>query len=105
VAPRPRKTRRLGWNPRPAIYKPVGVPLDQLAQVTLLAEEVEALRLADLLDLSQSEAAARMAVSRPTFQRILASAHRSVAQALVEGCALRLEGVTISPPPPRRGAP
>ena len=93
--PRPRKHRRLSRAPRPAIYKPAGVPLRDLRQVRLLPEELEALRLADLEGLPQVEAAGRMGVSRSTFQRILARARRQVALALAEGCALRLEGETL----------
>ena len=89
--PRPRKWRRLAEAPRSRIYKPAGVPLDGLRQIRLLPEELEALRLADLEDLTQEEAAARMAVSRSTFQRIVAQARRQVALALCEGCALVIE--------------
>jgi predicted DNA-binding protein (UPF0251 family) len=89
--PRPRKRRHLDRQPTPAIYKPAGVALNDLNQVLLLPEELEALRLADLLELSQEQAAERMQVSRSTFQRILARAHRQVALALVEGHALRIE--------------
>jgi len=93
--PRPRKRRRLSRSPRLAIYKPAGIPLDQLRQVRLLPEELEALRLADLENLTQLEAAARMGISRSTFQRILERAHRQVALALVEGQALCLQEITI----------
>jgi predicted DNA-binding protein (UPF0251 family) len=67
------------------------VALADLNQVLLLPEELEALRLADLQELSQEEAAMRMQVSRSTFQRILARARRQVALALVERYALRIE--------------
>ncbi|HEX7974272.1 MAG TPA: DUF134 domain-containing protein [Anaerolineales bacterium] len=90
--PRPRKHRRLARPPREAIYKPAGIPLESLSRVLLLSEELEALRLADLEGLSQVAAAGQMGVSRSTFQRILAKAHRQVALALVEGQALQLEG-------------
>jgi predicted DNA-binding protein (UPF0251 family) len=78
------------------IFKPAGVPLDALSQVVLLAEELEALRLADLEGLSQVEGAARMGVSRSTFQRTLERAHRQVALALTEGQALALTEGQIS---------
>lgn len=89
--PRPRKHRRLGRQPGAGVYKPAGVPLDELSQVALQADELEALRLADLNGLSQEEAAAQMQVSRSTFQRILEHARRQVALALVERQALRIE--------------
>ena len=59
-------------------------------------DELEAIKLADLEQLYQEEAAARMGVSRPTFGRIVASARRKAAEALVTGKALRIEGGTIS---------
>lgn len=93
--PRPRKRRRLERKPRQAVYKPAGVPLDELRGVRLLQEELEALRLADLEGLTQAEAAARMGVSRSTFQRILTHARRQVALALAEGHALEIEGGTF----------
>lgn len=59
--------------------------------ITLLAEEVEALYLMDLLELYQEEAALKMEVSRPTFARIIKSARNKVALALLGGKALYLE--------------
>jgi predicted DNA-binding protein (UPF0251 family) len=94
--PRPRKRRALAEAPRPAIYKPAGVPLDGLRRITLLCEELEALRLADLEGLTQAEAAGRMGVSRSTFQRIVTQARRQVTEALVKGQALQIEGGTFT---------
>jgi predicted DNA-binding protein (UPF0251 family) len=90
--PRPRKRRRLARRAAPGtlIYKPAGVPLEGLKRVQLLPEELEALRLADLEDLEQAQAAEQMGISRSTFQRILAKARRQVALALVEGDALQV---------------
>jgi predicted DNA-binding protein (UPF0251 family) len=80
------------------------VPLDGLRKVLLLPEELEALRLADLNGLIQSEAAKQMEVSRSTFQRILARARRQVALALVDGQALALKGnIVESSPTAARG--
>jgi predicted DNA-binding protein (UPF0251 family) len=103
--PRPRKRRLLTQSPRPAIYKPAGVPLEGLRRVTLLHEELEALRLADLEGMTQAEAAGRMGVSRSTFQRIVAQARRQVALALSEGSALQIEGGTFEVMPPRPRGP
>ena len=103
--PRPRKKRILSRTPRAAVYKPAGVPLDQLPQISLLQEELEALRLADLEGLTQAQAAEEMGVSRSTFQRVLAQARRRVAQALVQGLALQIEGGTFEVRPPRPGPP
>jgi predicted DNA-binding protein (UPF0251 family) len=103
--PRPRKRRRLTRSPQPAIYKPAGVPLDSLQRVSLLHEEAEALRLADVDGLTQEEASERMGVSRSTFQRILAHARRQVAIALSEGHALYVEGGTFEVPAPSPRGP
>ena len=103
--PRPRKRRALSRAPRPAIYKPAGVPLDGLRRVTLLHEELEALRLADLEGLTQEEAADHMGVSRSTFQRVVTRARRQVALALIDGQALQIEGGTFEVALPRRRGP
>jgi predicted DNA-binding protein (UPF0251 family) len=96
--PRPRKHRRVWREPLPAIFKPVGVPLRRLATITLLHEELEALRLTDLEGRYQADAAEQMGVSRSTVQRIVAEARRKVTQALVEGAALHIEGGTFRVP-------
>lgn len=90
--PRPIKCRRVGFAPGVTYYKPRGIPLRELDEVELGVDELEALRLADTLGLSQEEGAERMGVSRPTFGRILESAHRKVAEALVQGKAVRIQG-------------
>ncbi len=93
--PRPRKWRRLRHEPQPAIFKPVGLPLEKLERVTLLHEELEALRLADLEGQHQADAADQMSVSRSTFQRLVTEARRKVTLALVNGAALQIEGGTF----------
>jgi uncharacterized protein len=67
----------------------------ELEEILLTLDEFEALRLADLDGQYQAHAAAQMGVSRATFGRIAASAHRKVADALVHGHALRIEGGPI----------
>ncbi|MBP1626985.1 MAG: hypothetical protein H6Q00_1460 [Holophagaceae bacterium] len=82
--------------PEVRYFKPRAVPLAELEEVILTMEELEALRLAHLEGLHQKEGAECMAVSRATFGRVLEAAHRKVAKALVEGCALRIEGGSYS---------
>jgi predicted DNA-binding protein (UPF0251 family) len=102
--PRPRVVRH--W-PEAVYYKPQGVPLRVLAEVVLGFDELEALRLADQEGLSQEEVGRQMQVSRATAGRILAEARRKVADALVTGKALRIEGGPAFPPPgpPAMGMP
>ncbi len=94
-------------------FKPRGVPLRDLAETYLTVDGFEAIRLADLAGLTMEEAAARMGVSRHTFGRILAEGRRAVAEALVKGQALRIEGghyqvdgrAEPGAPPPAGGNP
>lgn len=89
---RPRNCRRVGFLPGSEYFKPRGIPLSMLEEITLSVDEFEAIRLADLENLYQEQAAARMKVSRPTFGRIIETAHKKVADALVKGKALKIEG-------------
>jgi predicted DNA-binding protein (UPF0251 family) len=73
-------------------FKPRGIPLTELDKISLAVDEFEALRLKDLEGLEQEKAAATMKVSQPTFHRIIQSAHTKVADALVNGKAIRIEG-------------
>ncbi len=90
--PRPPKRRRIKNIPYIRFFKPAGIPGRELEEVLLSLEEVEALRLKDVEGLNQTESAEKMNISRPTFQRILTGAHKKVAEALLEGKALRFEG-------------
>jgi uncharacterized protein len=63
-----------------------------LEEVCLSVDEAEAIRLKDLEGLEQEEGADRMGISRPTFQRILVSGRHKVADALLNGKAVKIEG-------------
>ncbi|NOQ65720.1 MAG: DUF134 domain-containing protein [Desulfobacterales bacterium] len=89
--PRPKKYRHCGCTIKGSIFKPTGTPLHELKQIGLQRDELEALRLCDLDGLVQEEAGSRMGVSRGTVQRLLASARKKVARALVEGAAIVFE--------------
>jgi len=89
---RPRKCRFVEKMPPSGFYKPQGTPLARLKGAVLSVEGLEAMRLVDAEGLPQEEAAGRMDVSTPTLSRILAEARRTVARALSEGMALRIEG-------------
>ena len=90
--PRPRKWRRVAFIPEVTYFKPAGIPLRVLEEVCLSVEEAEAVRLKDLEGLEQEQCAQRMSISRPTFQRVLESARRKIAEALLYGKAIRIEG-------------
>lgn len=58
----------------------------------LLLEELEAMRLKDLEDLNQQEAAEKMGISRQTFQNIIEAGRKKVTEALVVGYGLKIVG-------------
>jgi len=81
--------------PQANYYKPRGIPLSVLQHINLTFDELEAIRLADLEGMYQEKAAEKMNISRQTFGRIIESAHKKIADALVNGKALSIEGGTI----------
>lgn len=89
--PRPPCPRRITHQPPAVYFKPAGIPLRDLEEVVLAADEVEAVRLVDVDDLYHTEASKKMGVSRQTFDRIVRRARQKIAQALVRGMALRIE--------------
>ena len=101
--PRPFCKRFVGWQPRVALFKPAGIPAGELELVVLSLDEVEALRLADLNGLYQEQAAPKMAVSRSAYARILESARRKIADALIHGKSLRFGGGPVRSGPGRAG--
>lgn len=92
---RPQCCRRIAGKPVASVFHPEGIPALDLVEIVLTLDEFEAIRLADLEGLYHEQAAERMRVSRPTFGRILAAAHRKVAEALAHGKTLKIEGGTI----------
>lgn len=88
---RPPCPRKIAHSPLATYFKPAGIPLRDLDEVVLEPDELESLRLADYEDLYHQDGAKLMGVSRQTFDRIVRRARRKVADALVRGCALRIE--------------
>ena len=78
--------------PEVTYFKPAGIPYRTLEEVRLSVEEAEAIRLKDLEGLEQEECAQRMNISRPTFHRVLVAARGKLADALLNGKAIRIEG-------------
>ena len=87
---RPRLCRRINFNPSVSYFKPQGVPLRNLEVVELTIEEIEAYRLIHLKNLDQQEAAEEMHTSTSTYQRILYSANKKIADALVNGKVIKI---------------
>jgi len=88
---RPIKPRRVFFDPKAVYFKPRAIPLSMLDEVELSLDEIEALRLCDLEELDQIEAAKKMKISQSTLSRILISARKKIAQALIEGKAIKIK--------------
>ncbi|MCF7864304.1 MAG: DUF134 domain-containing protein [Kiritimatiellales bacterium] len=93
--PRPMKCRRVQEHPRTGCFKPAGIPGCELEEIIITVDELEAIRLADLEGHYHEEAAEQVGVSRQTFGNILKAAHAKVADCLVNGKMLKIEGGVI----------
>jgi predicted DNA-binding protein (UPF0251 family)/predicted Fe-Mo cluster-binding NifX family protein len=93
--PRPRKCRQVAFLPGITYFKPAGIPLRELEENLITIDELEAIRLKDIEDLEQEQCAVKMGISRPTFQRMIESARRKIADALLSGKAIKIQGGTF----------
>jgi len=89
---RPKQSRKVHYSPRVSYFKPMGVGFEKTEDIVIAPEEVEALRLIEIKKLSQEDAADSMNVSQPTFSRILKSARKKAAEAIVLGKAIKIAG-------------
>ncbi|MBU0667184.1 MAG: DUF134 domain-containing protein [Nanoarchaeota archaeon] len=89
---RPHKSRIVEKTPKIDYFKPRGIPLSTLDEVTLTIDEWETLRLSDLEELNQTIAAEKMGFHQSTFQRTLCKARKKITDALINGKAIKIEG-------------
>ena len=89
---RMRHMRRIAYLPQVNFYRPQGVPIPELEIVIVTHEELEAIRLVDFLGLAQEEAANHMGISRKSMAGDLKSGRRKIADAILYGKAIRIEG-------------
>ena len=90
--PRPRRIRRIFFNPKVTYFKPAGIRTANLTESILTKEELEAIRLIDLEQISQGKAGEKMKISQPTLSRLLSSARKKLADALVNGKSIKIQG-------------
>ncbi|MDD2354402.1 MAG: DUF134 domain-containing protein [Patescibacteria group bacterium] len=88
--PRPRLFRKINFNPQVSYFKPQGIPMNNIEIVELTTEEIEAYRLRYLENKDQKQAAQKMHTSASTYQRILYAANCKIANALVNGKAIKI---------------
>jgi uncharacterized protein len=89
--PRPCKRRRVRGRPNSSYFKPAGIRKIDLDEVSLAKDEFESVRLKDFLELDQNECAEKMEISQPTFHRLVVSARKKIADAIVNGKAIKIE--------------
>ncbi len=89
--PRRKIPRCVRFKPNVYYFKPQGIPLRFLEEIVLFPDELEALKLYEVDGLAQTVAAKKMKISQPTFARILESANKKIAQAIIAGKAIRIE--------------
>ncbi|MFH0913203.1 MAG: DUF134 domain-containing protein, partial [Candidatus Omnitrophota bacterium] len=88
---RPKKYRIVRVDPRISQFSPRGRP-GRPDEIDLAMDEFEAVRLADFKGLRQEEAAESMHISQQTFSRVLKRAHKAIADAIVQGKIIRIQG-------------
>lgn len=89
---RPNKPRTICGLPEYHMFGPKGRKANQLEKITLMVDEYEVIRLMDHLGMNQAEAANQIGVARTTVQRIYVNARKKIADALVSGKILMIEG-------------
>ena len=89
---RPRRCRRIGFQPDVTYFKPAGVRMIDLEESILTFDELEAIRLVDSEEIEQEQAAKKMKISQPTLSRILKSARGKISDAILKGKAIKIEG-------------
>ncbi|MCK4997182.1 DUF134 domain-containing protein [Candidatus Pacearchaeota archaeon] len=89
--PRPCKARRIRSSPNSLYFKPAGIKMTNLNEIVLSLPEFEAIRLIDFEKISQTEAGSKMQISQSTLSRILSSGRKNIADAIVNGKAIKIE--------------
>jgi predicted DNA-binding protein (UPF0251 family) len=89
--PRPRRFRQIGNIPDITYFKPAGIPINKLEESSISIIELEAIRLKDNLGLEQKICAEKMKISQPTFHRLILEARKKIADALINGKAIKIE--------------
>jgi len=89
---RPRRARRIRFMPDVTYFKPQGIRIRNLEIIELTFDEIECVRLSEIKELSQVDAAKKMKIHQSTFQRSLAKARKKIADALINGKAIKIQG-------------
>ena len=92
---RPTNNRVVHEPPIFTEFKPLGVSGKSLKHIQYTLDEFEAMRLADFMGMSHEEAASEMEVSRPTFSRLIEKSRKKIAEFIIQGKMLTIDGGNI----------
>ena len=104
---RPRRIRRIFFQPNVTYFKPAGVPMVNLQEAILSFDELEAIRLIDLEEMEQNKAGKKMNISQSTLSRLLKTGRKKLADAIINSKAIKIQGGNFKMVMPRgrgRGA-
>jgi len=89
---RPRRIRRISFQPDVTYFKPAGVPMMHLKEITLSFDELEAIRLIDKEGMEQGKAGKKMKISQSTLSRLIREGRKKLANAIISGQAIKIQG-------------
>jgi len=90
-----RTQRNICGKPDVLIFKPAGIKRHNLEEIVVEIDEYEAMRLVDIEDLTMQAGAEKMKISSATFNRLVKSVHRKIANAIVYGKVIRINEENI----------
>lgn len=89
---RPRMIRRIFFQPAVTYFKPAGIPMANLKENILSFDEMEAIRFVDSERIKQNEAGKKMKISQSTLSRLLKEGRKKLADAIIQGNAIKIQG-------------
>jgi len=98
---RPRRDRRIAFQPDVIYFKPVGVSMIHLKETMLSFDELESIRLMDSEGLGQVQSAKKMKISQSTLSRLLKEGRKKLADAITKGYSIKIQGGNFKMVQPR----
>jgi uncharacterized protein len=100
---RPTRIRRIFFQPNVTYFKPTGIPMAELKETVLSFDELEAIRLIDSEKMEQHKAGEKMKISQSTLSRLLRTGRKKLADAIINGQAIKIQGGNFKMAQPRSG--
>ena len=100
---RPTRVRRIFFQPDVTYFKPARIPMVNLKETVLSFDELEAIRLIDSEKMEQHKAGEKMKISQSTLSRLLRTGRKKLADAIINGQAIKIQGGNFKMAQPRGG--